>query len=971
MGLALIAACVAPIGTSAKDFSDADRIACTLAVEEVRWSQRIWPKENVSSKPPLSHVFDRQSAQRLVRDAARMERALAQQFDVRLTISDMQSELDRMVRNTRAPEQLRRLFAALDNDPQRLAECLVRPALVKRRLQTAYWQDTRLHAPVRERALDALHEIRAGALPSGIVQTIEQSATPPVARVPRPDGFLRAPTSRPGSTPDRKGVVDVGSAFEFRKPFVGSDGRPATRVWTWPKVDFHSWWQKNASTFDGPIKRLAATALRVPSVEKSVLSNFTGWRPEGAPSGRRDAMSLWTGDEMLIWGGHSYDGGGTRMYLYDPATDSWRTVGASISSNVPAVWTGSEAVFWSGRAETSGRYDPRSDTWRPMSMEGSPTERTDASLVWTGTELIVFGGAIGLQTALSDGGRYSPSEDRWTAIPETTVVAGRSEHSAVWTGQEMLVWGGMHFVPSENGGYLAQFHVDGGRFDPVSGEWTALEGEEIAPPSIEPAHWTGTLMVIWNGYAGALFDPAANSWSAISDIDAPLTGFSMVTAWTGTELLVWGTSEDWENDYALIPDQARYEPATDTWKPMSTSGSPGVLAGQTSVWTGEELIVWGGSTNAYMGPTSGAGARYDPDLDRWVTFDAKPPGRPTPRAGSVSVWTGAEFIIWGGNEPSAAHGTGGQYDPVLDRWQPVTQLDAPSPRTGHAAVWTGLEMIVVGGQANASDETSEGGRYDPASDSWIALPPDGRDTRDDLLAFWSGRELLVWGGTRYWGDPDDHGDRFDPLTNQWTPMSSVAAPVFGRPPAGVWTGTEMLVWGGDNGNVPGHGARYDPVLDTWTAISEANAPTGREAHSAIWTGSEMVVWGGGIAWIVIHGRDTGARYSPESDSWTPTSLVEVPPARHGHSAVWTGEEMIVWGGRVEVNSPTATGGHYAPAVDQWRPTALQDPPPAADGNAVWSDGMMLVWPYAEVWFYRPSPIVPSRLLLQDGFESVN
>ena len=32
------------------------------------------------------------------------------------------------------------------------------------------------------------------------------------------------------------------------------------------------------------------------------------------------------------------------------------------------------------------------------------------------------------------------------------------------------------------------------------------------------------------------------------------------------------------------------------------------------------------------------------------------------------------------------------------------------------------------------------------------------------------------------------------------------------------------------------------------------------------------------------------------DTWTPTTLTNAPAARFGHTAVWTGSEMIVWGG---------------------------------------------------------------------------
>ena len=82
--------------------------------------------------------------------------------------------------------------------------------------------------------------------------------------------------------------------------------------------------------------------------------------------------------------------------------------------------------------------------------------------------------------------------------------------------------------------------------------------------------------------------------------------------------------------------------------------------------------------------------------------------------------------------------------------------------------------------------------------------------------------------------------------------------------------------------------------DTWTATSITNAPDGRMLPTAVWTGSEMIVWGGTTD--RINGLNTGGRYNPSTDSWTPTSTTNAPTARFAHTAVWTGSEMIVWGG---------------------------------------------------------------------------
>src|SRR5436309_10823052 len=81
--------------------------------------------------------------------------------------------------------------------------------------------------------------------------------------------------------------------------------------------------------------------------------------------------------------------------------------------------------------------------------------------------------------------------------------------------------------------------------------------------------------------------------------------------------------------------------------------------------------------------------------------------------------------------------------------------------------------------------------------------------------------------------------------------------------------------------------------DTWTATSLTNAPAARADHTAVWTGSEMIVWGGYDGSSEVN---TGGRYNPSTDSWTATSTTNAPAARGAHTAVWTGSEMIVWGG---------------------------------------------------------------------------
>jgi hypothetical protein len=167
--------------------------------------------------------------------------------------------------------------------------------------------------------------------------------------------------------------------------------------------------------------------------------------------------------------------------------------------------------------------------------------------------------------------------------------------------------------------------------------------------------------------------------------------------------------------------------------------------------------------------------------------------------------------------------------------------------------------------------------------------------------------MIVWGGLGNLNSGNT-GGRYDPSTDSWTATSTTNAPAGRGGHTAVWTGFEMIIWGGlENLNT---GGRYNPITDSWTATSTTNAPSGRYAHTAVWTGSEMIVWGGsgGCAFNMCV-TNSGGRYNPSTDSWTDTSLTNAPADRAFHTAVWTGSEMIVWGGGGYLVSFN-TGGRY-------------------------------------------------------------
>jgi len=331
--------------------------------------------------------------------------------------------------------------------------------------------------------------------------------------------------------------------------------------------------------------------------------------------------------------------------------------------------------------------------------------------------------------------------------------------------------------------------------------------------------------------------------------------------------------------------------AADNWTAVTTNGAPRAREDHTAVWTGREMIVWGGYG---LWGRLNDGGRYDPSTDTWTPVTTS--GAPTARDYHTAVWTGSEMIVWGGRGDAGHLNDGGRYNPVTDTWTPVTTSGAPTARYGHTAAWTGSEMIVWGGNGDAGD-LNDGGRYNPVTDTWRALATSGAPTFFALhKAIWTGSEMIVWGGYNH-SSPFNAGARYNPKTDAWTPVATSGAPEDRSAHTALWTGSEMIVWGGISlGDYVSNGGRFHPGTDTWTPVTNISTPAARGYHTAVWTGSEMIVWGGlGLLEEDKYPSD-GGRYNPRTDTWTPVATIGAPTGRSGHTAVWTGSEMIVWGG---------------------------------------------------------------------------
>jgi hypothetical protein len=330
-----------------------------------------------------------------------------------------------------------------------------------------------------------------------------------------------------------------------------------------------------------------------------------------------------------------------------------------------------------------------------------------------------------------------------------------------------------------------------------------------------------------------------------------------------------------------------------SWAPTASVGAPSARSSSASVWTGQEWIIWGGSVASQTAVATGA--RYRPDTDTWS--DLTSVDAPKARKGHTAVWTGSQMIVWGGFNENNLN-TGGRLTPSTQSWSSMSSEDAPTARTGHGAVWTGKTMVIFGGR-NSGGLLSDGGVYDPASDRWTALPTQGAPSPRHLASvIWTGKALLVWGGELADGDANSGALlSFDsagkPLTWSTLPVLEGFAGRSGH--AGVWEGQRFIVWGGRHrsGALLADGALWDSTTSKWTYLDAAGAPPARFDASAVWAGDELVVFGGSGSQGTLA---SGAAWSLSTRKWRTLPSQSSTGARNGALAAWTGSHLLIFGG---------------------------------------------------------------------------
>lgn len=305
-----------------------------------------------------------------------------------------------------------------------------------------------------------------------------------------------------------------------------------------------------------------------------------------------------------------------------------------------SVWTGSKLILLGRRSVTAvdsrgapyvvksfdaaEAYDPASGGWTRLSPPAGPAYVPGYNAVWDGKEMLAFGAFHSVA--------YNPATNTWRTLPKS--VGGGL---VVWTGHEAIGWGG---------GCCGDAWGNGLAYNPATDRYRELAPSPLAPSQRPIGAWTGHELVLFSSgrnpagdkpYAGlaraAAYDPAKDTWRRITALPASALGFGGAAAWDGHEVLIAGYG-------AGARAALAYDPATNERRALARM--PFGLRVARAFWTGDRLVVWGGSETA-------RGLAYDPRGNRWSELPAAPlSGFP-----AALGWTGHSLIVGAGAHAAA------------------------------------------------------------------------------------------------------------------------------------------------------------------------------------------------------------------------------------------------------------------------------------------------------------------------------
>ncbi|HZO15676.1 MAG TPA: hypothetical protein VFB62_20525, partial [Polyangiaceae bacterium] len=140
---------------------------------------------------------------------------------------------------------------------------------------------------------------------------------------------------------------------------------------------------------------------------------------------------------------------------------------------------------WGDEPAPNKMYEVRRDAWQVLPERGAPAGVYAAAVVWADTELLVWGGSLDAEPGggpTNEGARFDPRLQTWRPMSTINAPTPMGGPGSVWTGRWLFVWGGIDAANN--------FRPEGGLYDPVRDEWRTVS-RDGAPLERAVAAWTG------------------------------------------------------------------------------------------------------------------------------------------------------------------------------------------------------------------------------------------------------------------------------------------------------------------------------------------------------------------------------------------------------------------------------------------------------------------------------------------------
>jgi N-acetylneuraminic acid mutarotase len=413
-------------------------------------------------------------------------------------------------------------------------------------------------------------------------------------------------------------------------------------------------------------------SIRYNAQGKLDLGNGTDWKNISLPSTAL-VVSETPNNAELLTNGYSYFGkiNGTKDSTISIPPNSWHTISTSnltAVNNPQSVWIGSQAFVFSGETFTIGYsyfanksflYNPVSDTWQ----ETAPfplTARYNVQIVWTGTEVIVWGGRDLTSNIFNDGAKYNPATNSWAIMTSANLPGKRFNAAAAWSGTEMLIWGGYNAL-------AGTANLDSVfKYNPVTDAWIKIYAPTNRPGlatsgNTPLTHSVGGEMFVYTNLFPwhAKFNPVTNTWTNLQSSIGFAVNIRVPSVFTGTQLIYYG-----EAGFPATYYIGKYNVATNTWDAnVNIPGAIGNLLEEgTTSWTGTEVIYIGGKyfNGTFDVYTTGV-TKFNPTTNIFQTVFPQN-GVITSKANHTAFYGSGIVSFWGGNTTeSNSTNSGGRY----------------------------------------------------------------------------------------------------------------------------------------------------------------------------------------------------------------------------------------------------------------------------------------------------------------------